>query len=90
MDMGEDHMGDEGDLMGTSQVSASNTPASHHNGNMDGSQNVNEASMVTANLRNFMEQAQPAEGLLNSQGPPGASSPTNARRLQSQAPTQEE
>lgn len=60
MDMGED-MGEEGEMMGTSQMSASN-----HNVDMDGSQNMNEASMVTANLRNFMEQAQPAEGLLQS------------------------
>lgn len=74
MDMGEEHMGDEGEMMATSQISAGNTPASQHNGNMDGSQNMNEASMVTANLRNFMEQAQPADGLLNSQSQYGTSS----------------
>ena len=86
MDMGEEHTGDEGEMMGTSQISAGNTPASHHNGNMDGSQNMNEASMVTANLRNFMEQAQPADGLLNSQSQYSTSSQNNGRKNQGMMP----
>lgn len=72
MGMGEEQMDDNGEMMGTSQMS--NTPISHHKGDLDGSQNMNEASMVTANLRNFIEEAQPADALLNSQSHYGTSS----------------
>lgn len=80
MGMGEEQTDDHGEMMATSQMSAENTPISHHRGDMDASQNMNEASMVTANLRNFMEEAQPADGLLNSQSQYGTSSQNNGRR----------
>lgn len=62
-DQGEDH----GEMMGTSEMSPQHSPISNNQNKYDDvSQNINEASMVTANLRNFMEEAQPADGLLNS------------------------
>ena len=76
--MGEEQMDDNGEMMATSQMS--NTPISHQKGDLDGSQNMNEASMVTANLRNFMEEAQPADALLNSQSHYGTSSQNNGRK----------
>ena len=71
-------MDDNGEMMGTSQMS--NTPISHQKGDLDGSRDMNEASMVTANLRNFMEEAQPADALLNSQSHYGTSSQNQGRR----------